>query len=182
MMGKNTHPETRKPPRRHFLKTVWVSFVIVALVELTLMILSFFRPAAKKGSMTFASRVVDAGSIESYLPGTVSAFVQGRFYLVCLSDGGFLAVSSKCTHLGCAVPWNPEQKKFICPCHASEFDIFGNVISSPAPRALDLFKVTVINKNIQVDISTRIKRTRFNKDQVVYAQTVNLIQAKRVKK
>ena len=121
-------------------------------------------------------RIIDAGSTDAYGPGTVSAFVRGQFYLVCLEDGGFLAVSGKCTHLGCALPWDKDQQKFICPCHASEFDISGNVLSSPAPRALDLFKVSLVDKKIQVDINNRIKRNRFNKNQPVYPETVTILE------
>jgi len=70
------------------------------------------------------------------------------------------------------VPWDKEQTKFICPCHASQFDITGNVLSSPAPRALDLFKLKIVNKTIQVDISNRIKRNRFQKNQLIYPETL----------
>ena len=59
-----------------------------------------------------------------------------------LDDGGLLALSCKCTHLGCTVPWVEKEKKFLCPCHASAFDITGNVINSPAARALDTFPVS----------------------------------------
>ena len=129
-----------KPPRRNFLKILWAGLGLVALGELLWMIVSFFMPVSKNKAATFEFNMIDAGSTETYEPGTVSTFVRGQFYLVCLEDGGFLAMSGKCTHLGCAVPWDKDQKKFICPCHASQFDIFGNVLSSPAPRALDLFK------------------------------------------
>jgi hypothetical protein len=69
-----------------------------------------------------------------------------------------------------------DKKKFICPCHASQFDISGNVLSSPAPRALDLFEVTIVNKNIQVDLGKRMKRNRFNKSQLIYPETVTILE------
>jgi len=56
------------------------------------------------------------------------------------------------------VPWVEKEKKFICPCHASAFDITGSVIQSPAARALDLFPVTVENNMVKVDTGKRIKR------------------------
>ena len=164
-----------KPPRRNFLKILWAGLGLVALGELLWMIVSFFMPVSKNKAATFEFNMIDAGSTETYEPGTVSTFVRGQFYLVCLEDGGFLAMSGKCTHLGCAVPWDKDQKKFICPCHASQFDISGNVLSSPAPRALDLFKVTIVNKIIQVDIGKRMKRNRFNKSQLVYPETLTIL-------
>ena len=165
-----------KPPRRNFLKILWAGLGLVALGELIWMFFSFFRPIPKKETAMSIFNVIDAGSTDTYEPGTVAAFVRGQFYLVCLEDGGFLAMSGKCTHLGCAVPWDKDKKKFICPCHASQFDISGNVLSSPAPRALDLFEVTIVNKTIQVDIGKRMKRNRFNKSQLVYPETVTILE------
>lgn len=168
-----------KTPRRRFLKVLWAGLGLVALGELVLMVISFFRPVSKKEDPVAADRLIDAGSIDTYEPGTVAAFVRGQFYLVCFDNGGFLAVSGKCTHLGCAVPWDKEQQKFVCPCHASEFDISGNVLSSPAPRALDLFKINIVNNNIYVDVGSRIKRNRFDKSQLVYPETVTLMEESR---
>jgi cytochrome b6-f complex iron-sulfur subunit len=166
-----------KKTRRNFLKVLWVSLGLAALGELILLIVSFFRPISKKQAVGFEYRVIDAGNMDAYEPGTVSTFVRGQFYLVRLEDGGFLAMSGKCTHLGCAVPWDKDRKKFVCPCHSSEFDISGNVLSSPAPRALDLFEINIVNKNIQVDIGKRIRRNRFNKSQLVYPETVGVLEA-----
>ena len=85
-----------------------------------------------------------------------------------LEDGGFLAISRKCTHLGCTVPWVEEDKRFACPCHGSTFDITGNVIQAPAPRALDLFPVTIENNVVKVNTGKRIKRSAFRASQVTY--------------
>lgn len=41
-----------------------------------------------------------------------------------LQDYGIVAV---CTHLGCVVPWNKAENKFICPCHGSQYDATGKV-------------------------------------------------------
>ena len=51
----------------------------------------------------------------------------------------------------------------------------GNVLSSPAPRVLDLFEISIINKHIQVNIDNRIKRNRFNKSQPVYPETITIV-------
>jgi cytochrome b6-f complex iron-sulfur subunit len=100
---------------------------------------------------------------------SVTPFNEGRFYLVRLDDGGLLALYRKCTHLGCAVPWDQAQKQFICPCHASAFDGTGAVLNPPAPRPLDLFPVSIVNGEVQVDTGKPMQRDRFDKSQVVYA-------------
>jgi cytochrome b6-f complex iron-sulfur subunit len=87
-----------------------------------------------------------------------------------MEDGGFLAVSRKCTHLGCTVPWIEKQKRFACPCHASAFDIKGEVVNDPAPRALDIYRLYIENNVIKVDVGKLIKRNSFHEHQVVYAE------------
>ena len=37
-------------------------------------------------------------------------------------DQSIVAYSMLCTHKGCPVGWNAEQKMLICPCHWSSFD------------------------------------------------------------
>jgi cytochrome b6-f complex iron-sulfur subunit len=98
--------------------------------------------------------------------GLVTAFRQGKFYLSRLEDGEFLALSRKCTHLGCTVTWDSEKKRFECPCHASAFDIKGDVINPPAPRALDLYAVMIENSVVKVDTGKPIQRRRFKESQV----------------
>jgi len=107
--------------------------------------------------------------VERLAPGSVTAFPEGRFYLARLEDGGFLALDRTCTHLGCAVPWVSSQKRFVCPCHASAFDIRGDVLSPPAPRALDLLPVRIENGIVKVETGRPIRRQRFERDQVTRA-------------
>jgi len=49
----------------------------------------------------------------------------------------FVIFSSLCPHLGCAYTWDAGLKKFLCPCHGSQFTIEGEHLAGPAPRGLD---------------------------------------------
>ena len=53
------------------------------------------------------------------------------------SDGALVAVSSRCTHLGCQVNWNRAERSWDCPCHGSRFAPDGRVLEGPAVHALE---------------------------------------------
>lgn len=171
MTKKKTEPASEGPqnaPRRSFLNKLWVFLGFVALAEFIAVAVAFLRPGKSTSLQDDGDAVVVGGSVDKFVPNTVTAFVRGRFYLACLEDGGFLALSSKCTHLGCTLPWVEKEHKFVCPCHASAFDITGNVISAPAPRALDMYALTIENNVVKVDTGKLQKRAEFNKQQVAY--------------
>jgi cytochrome b6-f complex iron-sulfur subunit len=156
------------PTRRSFLNVLWIILGGVALAEFVAVAFAFLRPRKSKASGEDAESIITAGAVERFTPNSVTAFVRGKFYLARLEDGGFLALSRTCTHLGCSVPWIEKEMKFACPCHGSTFDITGKVIDAPAPRALDLYPITIENKIIKVDTRKPIKRSTFSAGQVTY--------------
>ena len=154
--------------RRSFLTKIWIGLGVVALLQFFTGAVTYFgsgRKQAEKKPVT----LLQAGIITDFPPGSVTPIAKGHLYLNCLDDGSFLAISKKCTHLGCAVPWIEERKQFECPCHASVFDITGAVLKSPAPRALDLYTVSFEKNMVMINTSNPIKRTSFTHDQLVYA-------------
>ena len=153
--------------RRRFLSRLWMLLIGALAFELAWIASSFLRPRGRTAA-TEADLFV-AGPADSFAPGSVTAFPDGRFYLARLDDGGFLALDRTCTHLGCTVPWNPETARFDCPCHASSFDISGEVLSPPAPRPLDLYTVRIENGVVKVDIERRVRRSEFDPSQAVRA-------------
>lgn len=153
--------------RRDFLNIAWGAAGALALVEAGGVALSFFSPRIVEGEF---GGVIEAGTADSFPVGSVTPFTQGRFYLVRMQDGGFLALYRKCTHLGCAVPWNPAEGRFVCPCHASAFEMDGQVINTPAPRPLDRFAVTIVGGIVKVDTGTPIQRDHSNPNELVYVE------------
>lgn len=51
-------------------------------------------------------------------------------------------LNAVCTHLGCVVPWNASENKFMCPCHGSQYNSEGKVVRGPAPLSLALVHAT----------------------------------------
>jgi cytochrome b6-f complex iron-sulfur subunit len=86
-----------------------------------------------------------------------------RLWLVRFSDG-FVAVSAKCTHQGCAPRFIASENELKCPCHGSGFrgvdpnmglpNITGINFEGPAPRPLERFKIGLAEDGqIAVDLS-----------------------------
>lgn len=157
-----------EPSRRSFLNILWLILGGVALTEFVAVAFAFLSPRKLKARGKETDSIITAGAVERFKPKSVTAFVRGKFYLARLEDGGFLALSRTCTHLGCSVPWIEKEMKFACPCHGSAFDITGNVIEPPAPRALDIYPITIENQTIKVDTRKPIRRSSFRVEQVTY--------------
>lgn len=62
----------------------------------------------------------------------------------------------------------PRKKKFVCPCHSSEFDIRGEVLDPPATRALDTFRISIENNVVNIDLGKPIKRSSFDLSLIAY--------------
>jgi cytochrome b6-f complex iron-sulfur subunit len=160
-------PQKEHINRRSFLKRAWAWIGAIAVFEFVAISFNMFSPGKKK--LSNSPFIKAAGLVDEINPGTVIPFKNGHFYLIRYADGGFLALSLICTHLGCSIAWDSEKDQFVCPCHASAFDNKGNVINPPAPRALDAYKVFIEDGAVKVDTSRKIRRKKFEKSDLVYA-------------
>lgn len=163
--GATARAAEPRTARRDFLWKLWLGLGGLATLECAWVLLEFLRPRASRANAQGATLIV-AGPVERFEKGSVTPFRKGKFYLARLEDGGFLALSRECTHLGCTVPWVADQARFVCPCHASAYDIRGDIVAPPAPRALPLFGVRIENGIVKVDTSDPLERDSFVPDQV----------------
>lgn len=74
-----------------------------------------------------------------------------RIVLRRVAGKGYIALSTVCTHSGCEV--RPLPSSFQCPCHGSEYDLFGEVREGPAREPLQQFQV-IENEN---DLTIKVK-------------------------
>jgi len=162
---KEIETNKKKPfSRRSFLDRLWIGLGTLAGIEVLGISLNFLL-SSKKEKKDLTSFIV-AGKVDDFKPNSVTPFRSGKFYLSRMSDGGFLAMSLVCTHLGCSVNWNESENTFLCPCHSSSFEINGNVTSPPAPRALDLHPVIIENGIVKVNPNVKTKRQSFSNPQL----------------
>lgn len=158
--------ESKIISRREFTRKIWAGLGIIAGLEVLGISLSFLFSPKKTDA---ANNLKSVGNVQDIPVNSVIPFRNGKFYLVRMNDGGFIALSLFCTHLGCSITWNPEEKKFLCPCHASQFNIEGEVLSPPAPRPLDYYPVIIEDGLVKVNTGRRLKRSAFNSKQLTYA-------------
>jgi menaquinol-cytochrome c reductase iron-sulfur subunit len=93
---------------------------------------------------TLVEGIGEAGKTTAYVrrgdPGTFSSE----------SADTYIALSTRCAHLGCPVRFVSAAGNFICPCHGGVYDFEGKVIGGPPVRPLDRFQTRVRNGQVQL--------------------------------
>jgi menaquinol-cytochrome c reductase iron-sulfur subunit len=64
--------------------------------------------------------------------------------------GRFVALSTRCMHLGCPVRFVAASERFICPCHGGVYDFRGEVDGGPPVRPLDRFYTRVVDDQVEI--------------------------------
>ncbi len=62
----------------------------------------------------------------------------------------YVAITSRCAHLGCAVRYVQASEYFVCPCHGGVYDFHAKVAGGPPVRPLDRFYTRVIAGRVEV--------------------------------
>jgi cytochrome b6-f complex iron-sulfur subunit len=131
--------------RRHLLRLGFLGFAGLATTELAAAFAPFFR--VTRSAAGFGATVTVPSPKSSIIERFAETddepilYAQWKFFLI-RAPGGIAAAYRKCTHLGCAVPFNKAEDRFHCGCHGSIYDKrTAVVIRDPAPRPLDLFHI-----------------------------------------
>ena len=62
----------------------------------------------------------------------------------------YIAISTRCAHLGCPVRFVSASSTFICPCHGGVYDFEGKVVGGPPVRPLDRFQTRVTAGQVEI--------------------------------
>jgi cytochrome b6-f complex iron-sulfur subunit len=129
--------------RRAILRFGFLATVGLAATELTALVAPFIRVNRIVGLGNPVAVGTKAQILETFAATNDRPILyrEGRFFLL-HAPGGIIAAYRKCTHLGCAVPWNDSEDRFHCPCHGSQYDKrTAVVLRIPAPKPLQLFHI-----------------------------------------
>ncbi len=95
-------------------------------------------------TITIEPGVGDAGLSTAYIRAhnlEIDGSVRDRYDHV-------IALSSRCSHVGCPVRFVPAASSFVCPCHGGVYDFRGIRIGGPPPRPLDRFYTLVSGERV----------------------------------
>lgn len=141
----------------------WVTAAAAGLIGLGLgipLVGYLLGPAFKRREQTWVD-VGDAHGLKAEDPtqlnyvstakdGWMESKVEKAVWAVKQSGGDVTVFSPMCTHLGCGYRWDAGEKKFLCPCHGSVYNVKGEVLAGPAPRPLDTLPAKVENGRLLV--------------------------------
>lgn len=93
------------------------------------------------------------GARREFAPGTAVTRAVGALpVLVTVSaDGVLRAFDARCTHLGCAVGFDPAAREIACACHGGRFALDGRVLAGPPPAPLRALRVDVVGDDVLVE-------------------------------
>ncbi len=132
--------------RRRFLEIILAFLGSITLVSFANSLLKFLAalPTRKAETKKLIVRKdeVPLGDAKNIIYNNTPAVIINR------PDKGFIVLSRVCTHLGCLVDYNRGERRLICPCHAGNFDLEGNVISGPPPKPLMAIALRIEGENI----------------------------------
>ena len=135
--------------RRDFLRTGWRAGGALLVAAGGWTFWESLRPLAGKGG----GGKIKLNAPANYQAGTATFVPEGRLFIA-NTGTALLAISQKCPHLGCQVPFCESSGRFECPCHGSVFDIGGEWIEGPSPIGMSQHPITTDGGSVVVDTST----------------------------
>jgi cytochrome b6-f complex iron-sulfur subunit len=133
--------------RRKFLITCIGGILTAAAGAVLYPVYRYLSPRkgeVAEGKVTIPESQVPTGEAKFF------AFRGETGVVVHKKDGGYIALSAVCTHLGCIVQWQVDKQDFLCPCHGGRYTEEGVVISGPPPRPLPKLAFSIANGTITV--------------------------------
>ena len=126
--------DERYVSRRQFTKFLTLASLGMFVGNLWILARSYFaRSTVFPRATVAAAGEIPVGGVKLFAYPTPA----DRCILVRTGENEYNAFSQKCTHLSCAVYYEPETNRLACPCHRGYFSATdGSVLQGPPPRPL----------------------------------------------
>ena len=138
---------SKKRTRRNFITEAIIGWFILIFLPIMYGIFKYIIPPKINERILESIDAAKLSDVTSTTPKHVR-FNKKPVILIQNEKGQIKALSTVCTHLGCIVEYQPEQKNFHCNCHGSVFDSDGKNISGPASRPLEPYRVEIKSEEI----------------------------------
>ncbi len=140
--GRSPQPVEQGPGRRQFLRTLSGAFLGIWALGGAGALAAYLK--APEHDESSNERVVRIGKLEDLRIGEARLVRHGvsPFFVIRTGAEHVIALSAVCTHVRCILDYDHERRGLVCPCHDGRFDLNGNVVSGPPPRALPTYEVS----------------------------------------
>jgi cytochrome b6-f complex iron-sulfur subunit len=137
--------------RRSFLDALLAVGFVSTAAAIAYPVGRFLVPPESGEPATQSVVAVRAGALR---PNSAAIFKFGSRpgIVVRTADGEVRAFSAVCSHLDCTVQFRAETTQLWCACHNGTYDLGGNVVSGPPPRALEKFTVNLRGEGDDAEI------------------------------
>ncbi len=147
--------------RRQFMNLILGGAAAVTTLGAAIPFAAYFVPTSRGGSGggvaakdALGNDVLASKFLSDHQVGdrVLAQGLKGDPTYIIVADNNEIAsygLNAVCTHLGCVVPWNVAENKFMCPCHGSQYNAEGKVVRGPAPLSLALAHATVSDDVVQ---------------------------------
>ena len=161
MSQASTSADVPSMGRRQFMNLILGGAAAVTTLGAAVPFLAYFVPPSRGGTGggvaakdALGNDVVASAFLASHQAGdrVLAQGLKGDPTYIVVTDNKEIAsygLNAVCTHLGCVVPWNVAENKFMCPCHGSQYNAEGKVVRGPAPLSLALAHATVSDDVVQ---------------------------------
>jgi cytochrome b6-f complex iron-sulfur subunit len=148
-------PDVPDMGRRQFMNLLTFGAVTGTALGALYPVIKYFIPPSSGGTGggtiakdALGNDITLSNFLAEHKPGerTLAQGLKGDPTYIVVESGDAIAdygLNAVCTHLGCVVPWNASENKFICPCHGSQYNNEGKVVRGPAPLSLALVHANV---------------------------------------
>ena len=105
-----------------------------------------YRPVV----ITAVEGIGETGKTTAYIRRGNPEITAGQDKYPAESTDEYIAISTRCAHLGCPVRFVEAAGNFICPCHGGVYGFLGERIGGPPVRPLDRFQTRVTKGQVEV--------------------------------